>query len=331
MASDGLGTTTYLVAVRRLEPLQVTLDSSATIPVTAAGYTAGGNTVHLSLGHAPATGTHFKLIDNTGFDLIRGRFSNLAHGQVITLPFNNASYKFAANYFGGDGNDLVRQWAGTKAYAWGSGGAGQTGTGESRNLSVPTPVTATGVLAGKTITSVATGSGHSLALCSDGTLAAWGYNLHGQLGNYSIIDSAVPVDSASWYFAGKEITAIAAGFDFSVVACSDGTLAAWGNNRSGQLGSGSTSSSASPQPVNTVGVLAGSRIPFRQDTGRPPGRLVSLFDRVLGRDSRRMGQQRKRPTRNRQQRLGQLRTGRRHDPGFPDRKDLGFAPCGRQP
>ena len=45
--------------------------------------------------------------------------------------------------------------------------------------------TASGVSAlfGKTVVAVAAGDSHSLALCSDGTVAAWGYNTYGQLGD----------------------------------------------------------------------------------------------------------------------------------------------------
>lgn len=54
----------------------------------------------------------------------------------------------------------------------------------------PVPVTTTGVLAGKTVVAIAAGgsapnAGHSLAVCSDGTVAAWGWNSYGQLGDNS--------------------------------------------------------------------------------------------------------------------------------------------------
>ena len=40
---------------------------------------------------------------------------------------------------------------------------------------------------------MAAGAAHSLALCADGTLAAWGENSGGQLGIGSTTDSSLPV------------------------------------------------------------------------------------------------------------------------------------------
>ncbi len=66
-------------------------------------------------------------------------------------------------------------------------------------------------------TAVAAGAMHSLALKSDGTLAAWGYNANGQCD--------VP--------AGNYV-AIAAGGTHSLALTSDGTVTAWGDNANGQ-------------------------------------------------------------------------------------------------
>ena len=56
---------------------------------------------------------------------------------------------------------------------------------------MPGLVDSEGVLFGKTITGVSCGYLHSLALCSDGTVVAWGSNDYGQLGNNSTQKSAV--------------------------------------------------------------------------------------------------------------------------------------------
>ena len=51
---------------------------------------------------------------------------------------------------------------------------GQLGNTSTTNSSVPVVVNQTGVLASKTVVAIAAGNQHSLALCSDGTMAAWG-------------------------------------------------------------------------------------------------------------------------------------------------------------
>ena len=80
------------------------------------------------------------------------------------------------------------------------------------NRLVPVLVDRTGVLAGKDVVAIAAGTAHSLALCADGTLAAWGSNYYGMLGNNSTSNSSVPVlVDATGALAGKKVVAIAAG------------------------------------------------------------------------------------------------------------------------
>ena len=53
------------------------------------------------------------------------------------------------------------------------------------------PVTVTGL--GGTVTAIAAGDNHTVALMSDGTVKAWGNNIYGQLGNGSYSSSTTPV------------------------------------------------------------------------------------------------------------------------------------------
>jgi alpha-tubulin suppressor-like RCC1 family protein len=88
----------------------------------------------------------------------------------------------------------------------------------------------------------------TLALKHNGSLWAWGYNIHGQLGDETIVDKDVPTrvvsDADDW-------EAVSAGLFHTLALKSDGTLWAWGRNEYGQLGDGTTNDSDVPIEVGT--------------------------------------------------------------------------------
>ena len=102
--------------------------------------------------------------------------------------------------------------------------------------------------AGTRVTAIAAGLWDSLALTSDGSVLAWGYNDDGELGDGTTTGSStpVPVDLP----AGTRVTAVAAGFDHSLALTSHGSVLAWGNNGDGQLGDGTTTSSSTPVRID---------------------------------------------------------------------------------
>src|SRR3989337_2999238 len=98
---------------------------------------------------------------------------------------------------------------------------------------------------GETVKSqIAAGSYHTLAIKSDGTLWAWGYNYSGQLGDGTTSNKTTPVQIGT----GTNWSQIAAGGYHTLAIKSDGTLWAWGGNSFGQLGDG-TSSDYKTTPV----------------------------------------------------------------------------------
>lgn len=235
--------------------LEAIYDSGTDVPLSASGFTATDSTVVFTLNHAPAVGTELMVVQNTGPDPINGNFNDLAQGQAVALAFGGTTYHFVANYHGGSGNDLVLVWADNQPFAWGNNGSGRLGDNSITQRNQPVAVTDTGVLFGKTVITLAAGATHSMALCSDGTLAAWGRNDAGQLGDGSTTESHVPVAvvTAGTALAGKTVVAIAAGDGHSLALCSDGTVAAWGYNAGGQLGDGTTTQRLLPVAVATVG------------------------------------------------------------------------------
>ena len=97
------------------------------------------------------------------------------------------------------------------------------------------------------ITGAASGYLHSLVLCSDGTLAAWGYNVHGQLGNGGQSDvNPSPLDVSGMSTA----TQMTAGYDHTCARLGDGSAKCWGGIRLGN-GDGTVSTSKVPVSINT--------------------------------------------------------------------------------
>ncbi|MDZ7815312.1 MAG: hypothetical protein U5N86_04675 [Planctomycetota bacterium] len=74
-------------------------------------------------------------------------------------------------------------------YAWGDNAEGQLGLGYEVDRDTPTLV---GAFSDKDVISLAAGAAHSLALCSDGSVYAWGYNDDGQLGLGDDVDRDIP-------------------------------------------------------------------------------------------------------------------------------------------
>lgn len=96
---------------------------------------------------------------------------------------------------------------------------------------------------------VAGGFNHSLGLCSDGSVWAWGRNNFGQLGNGAYLDSPLPVRVKNLSGA----VAIDAGGYFSMALDGNGDVWGWGDNGYGQLGNGSTIDSALPIRIGGIG------------------------------------------------------------------------------
>jgi regulator of chromosome condensation (RCC1) repeat-containing protein len=113
--------------------------------------------------------------------------------------------------------------------AWGRNDRGQLGSGTLTNSAVPIAVSNLANVVD--INGAQGGGGHSLALRADGTVFAWGANDRGQLGNGTLIDSAVPVPVSNL----TGVVAIGSGSAGTAVK-SDGTVWTWGDNTYGQLG-----------------------------------------------------------------------------------------------
>lgn len=104
---------------------------------------------------------------------------------------------------------------------------------------------------------IACGGWHSLAICTDSTVKAFGENATGQLGDGTSTDQSTPVTVNGL----SGIVAVSAGGDqleaHSVALKSNGTVWAWGSNLYGGLGNGTTTNSNAPvQALGLTNVTA---------------------------------------------------------------------------
>ena len=133
--------------------------------------------------------------------------------------------------------------------AWGDNGAGQLGNpmvAGPPSTNVPVDVV---LPQGVTVTAIAAGGEHSLAVTSTGGALAWGSNDFGELGNGTSGNfSTTPV--AVSLPAGTAVTSVAAGESHSVARTATGGALAWGPNDQGQLGNGTDDDSDVPVPVS---------------------------------------------------------------------------------
>ena len=148
----------------------------------------------------------------------------------------------------GYGHTLARCADGT-LFAWGRNNDGQLGLGHNNIQNFPQQIDPIH-FHGKTIQSVHTGKHFTLALCSNGTLFAWGYNGYGQLGLGHANDKLTPQLISSNHFQSKTIRSIHTEANHTLALCHDGTLFAWGVNEFGQLGLGHNNHQNTPQRIN---------------------------------------------------------------------------------
>ena len=140
---------------------------------------------------------------------------------------------------------LLDQFVGNTLFTWGLGTTGQLGDNTVANKSNPIQ-TVTGGINWKQVSS---GSTHTAAMKTDGTLWTWGFGTAGQLGNNAATSRSSPVQTVTF---GTNWKSVACGFNHTAAIKTDGTLWAWGSN-SGNLGDNTNVDKSSPVQTITFG------------------------------------------------------------------------------
>ena len=133
---------------------------------------------------------------------------------------------------------------------WGSGSQGRLGNGATSNQTTPTLTSTLGV--GRTAVAVSSGVAHTCAILDNGSIACWGYNGAGALGNGGTTDSTTPVLTSS-LGAGRTAVALSAGGDHTCAILDNGSVSCWGYNEEGGLGNGGTTDSTTPVLTSSLG------------------------------------------------------------------------------
>ena len=115
---------------------------------------------------------------------------------------------------------------------WGNNSHGQLGDISLAERNTPTPVRL--IPAGRYIVQMSTGIAHTCALLDDGSIACWGDNQLGQLGN-GTTSSSWQASSVVSLPSGKTAISIDVGPGSACAILNDDSLVCWGSNSRGQV------------------------------------------------------------------------------------------------
>ncbi|CAA7036186.1 unnamed protein product [Microthlaspi erraticum] len=132
-----------------------------------------------------------------------------------------------------------------QVWSWGAGTDGQLGTAKLEDEHLPQLLSLTSLAS---ISTLACGGAHVIALTSGGKVLSWGRGSSGQLGHGDILNTLLPKPVS--FFDDYVITQAAAGWSHSGFVSDSGCLFTCGNGSFGQLGHGDNMSQTSPAKVS---------------------------------------------------------------------------------
>jgi alpha-tubulin suppressor-like RCC1 family protein len=134
----------------------------------------------------------------------------------------------------GDGHVCAHR-GGDSFSCWGSNSGGQLGTGDEGTMEAALPGASRALPAA--IVTLASGAYHVCALLESGAVFCWGSNEHGECGADPSAPRFAPLAAQGF---DQRVVAIGsgAGAQHSCAVLADGSVACWGSDNEGQLGSG---------------------------------------------------------------------------------------------
>jgi alpha-tubulin suppressor-like RCC1 family protein len=180
-----------------------------------------------------------------------------AQGGSVPGPTSLTATVDAVATAPGAQHGLALERASGRVWAWGNNDSGQLGDGSLVNRADAVLVRDAMAAAVTAAVALATGASYSLILLADGRVLTTGGNGNGQLGDGTTASRSAAAVVPNACATGVAARAIAAGSNFSLASCADGSVRAWGANAQGQLGDGSFVDRSSPV---TVTGLAGQTI-----------------------------------------------------------------------
>jgi alpha-tubulin suppressor-like RCC1 family protein len=133
---------------------------------------------------------------------------------------------------------------------WGRNHKGQLGDGTTTDRNTPTQTSSLG--SGRTAVAITAGEDHTCAILDDGSVACWGDNGYGKLGDGTTTNRNTPTQTSS---LGPDRTAVAisAGKHHTCAILDNGTVSCWGKNDYGQLGDGTNYNQYTPTQTSSLG------------------------------------------------------------------------------
>jgi alpha-tubulin suppressor-like RCC1 family protein len=120
---------------------------------------------------------------------------------------------------------------------WGLNTSGQLGTGAAGPTPTLSPSPGRFLPGDRRAVQLVAGDTHACALAEDGSVACWGGDFDGQVGNGNGAQGAV-AEPTLVNLGARSATAVTAGENHSCAVLDDGTFSCWGDATSGKLGNG---------------------------------------------------------------------------------------------